>query len=119
MEEKKDNKAQKSIELKKNIIDFFKVLTGFASGSILLGINFLSKNDLIKISEATICVKTLIIISIFCFTVCVGIGIFAMRCVLNTFADYEKGYKYFTIFIIIFFLSGYLLLFLGFCKLIY
>ena len=71
-------------ENKKYIIDFFKVLTGFASGSFLLVINFISKNDAMNILEADCLVKSSIILSLLCFIVSMVVGIVAIQNAINT-----------------------------------
>ena len=72
-------------ENKKYIVDFFKLLTGFASGSFLLVINFISsKNDAMNILKADCFVKILIILSLFFFTASIVVGIRAIQKAINT-----------------------------------
>ena len=93
------------LEQSKSGLDFFKTLTGFASASILLVMNFLPK----EISNIDGDVKLLIMLSLLCFTLCVGLGIFAMRKVINSFGE-SAGFGYYTMSMFVIFLGGYILL---------
>ena len=75
-------------ENKKHMIDFLKVLIGFASGSILLIMNFMK--DITEKPNFTCWVKIFIMLSLLCFTVSVAIGILTIRKIINS---YREGMK--------------------------
>jgi len=89
-----NNNHKTLLEQSKSGIDFYKTFTGFASASILLVINFISKNDVFKISEIPICAQILIIFSVLSFFACIVIGIIAIRKVINEYGESFKMTTY-------------------------
>jgi len=95
------------IETKKSIIDFFKLLTGFAAGSILLVANSIG-----ALKGTCIGVKILFLLSLLCFVGSVALGVFAILNVLKTFES-DGNYRGYRISMLIVFSSGFFLLGLG------
>lgn len=98
-----------TIEKNKSIIDFYKTLTGLATGSILLVVNFLAMYGITEFAKTCCIIKVLILSVLLCFTVSGAFGIFTIRYSVNKLQE-DFNYTPYTLSIIISFSLGYLLL---------
>lgn len=108
MDTEEDNAIEKpsSPDQRKGCIEFFKLFTTLASGSILLVMNVLTKKEIVESGW----VKLSMISSLVCFTACVWLGIVTIRDMVRMLDDDSFNFQSRTLWMECIFICGYILL---------